>query len=216
MNKSAMSAGDTTRVAVALLGSLLVACSEAPTGTEDTSGPDPVELIAWQDGDLVTGKVIYHGCGTWYPENVPGGDPVLVDLHFGPEIGGHSPPATDEQVASVTAAGATPVHRFDLPIVRAWVPRELIGEPLLLWYGLTHVRAVVQQDRFDVDVVVSYTGDIAPVTAEFEALEGVVVREWPQVGTFDGVIPDGRIEELRDLSAVRRLTAPSIKCLQGG
>lgn len=190
------------------------ACSEDPTGAD---APDPQDLIAWQQGEMVVGKVILH-CGEWFPEYVPGGDPVLVDLLPLPYGGSgatpdHGPP-TAEQIARVEEYGAEVVHAYNLLFIRARVPRSLIGDDSSpLWFWNPKVRVVVQEQRFDVFVTVVYEGDIEAVQQEFEALGGVVNDEWPQVGTFTGVISDTRIPELRQVDGVHALNVNSAPCL---
>lgn len=202
-----------------LLGAAL-ACSD-PSKPLDTSGPDPSQLVVWQEGDMVIGKTIYHGCGTWYPENAPGGDPILVDLHLARENTGtfpseslaHSPPPTPEHIARVEDAGGTIIRTFNVHIVRALMPRETIGTPSTLWFYTQRVRAVVRADRFDVGVTVVYRGAIDDATNRFRELRGVVDREWPQAGTFTGVLPDTKIPALRESEEVRYVGVGGITCL---
>lgn len=200
-------------VLVPLLGA---GCSEDLTEAElaAVAGDDvhPDSLIAWQEGDLVLGKVVYNRCSEeWDMDYVPSGDPVVLDFSFSYDPRFVTDP-TDEHVALIEAAGGTVHHRFSVPILRASIPRAQIAEKRLWHYSLARAHVVPRGDRFDVSVTVMHSGDAEGTKDAFRELGGFVRYEWPTVNSFSGVLPDSGIAHLRAMDEVREVFTPGVYC----
>ena len=205
------------RLQVAVLPLMILGlwgCGSGPAGSEPTTpkaSKTETDLIAFQQGDLVVGEVVF-ACNRWL-ETAPSDDPIVVNFFFAREsamdpITG----PTDAHKTAVRNAGGKILYSFHVPAVRAELPRAAVRE-LYLQYLLSHAQAVPRHDRFDLGVSVGFRGDGSALMQRFEELGGYIDNVYTTIPAFHGFISDAALPELRAHDEVLYLEDEGIGCL---
>lgn len=204
---------------VLLLGCLpMTACLSDSTGPPQARLADTVwigapvpPLVAYQNGNLVLGRVVRGPCppprGAWIMDFLPSGQPMTLDLYYW----NHSP---SDSFPDLTQANLREVQRSRVRILRAFnmgVIRVSANRRQLLWLAPDMALAVPRLDRFEVEVSVGY--EDSSVVDYFEELGGAITYEFPTIDAFTGVLPDDRIPELRDHQAVEYVEHSTLGCV---
>lgn len=184
--------------AVAALSLAILGCNTTSLAPDD---PEPLLFAEYQNGDLVLGRLVYLPCpspqGTWLTDSLPPGDPLTLDLYYpNQSTPDPFPGLLPENVTEVENSGADVLMTFNMGVIRASAYRSQLSAVS------PHVaRAVPDPTRFDVRVSVGYTEHEA--MEFFVGLGGAIERQNTSIRNFSGVVPDGRIPELRAHPSVR-------------
>ena len=204
------------RVAVLLLVVLGISgCGSGPTGSDppdSEANTTETDLIAFQHGDLVVGEVVF-ACNRWV-ESAPPDDPIVVDLFFGRESGAepNTGPA-DADKAAVRSMKGKILYSFNVPAVRAELPRAAVQQLYLQRILLSHAQVVPRDDRFDLGVSIGFRGDGAALMQRFKELGGYIDNVYTSISMFQGYIPDAVLPELRARNDVQHVEEEKIGCL---